>query len=118
MNSDSCASESRHGQALGSLTSLQRGISLHKASPSRDKTSEVLQTLVKEKCASVDDFHWSKQLRYYWEADLEVGCQAMVPPAPESLQGRSRLGRGSVCDLVGSFGCMVIAAHLFAEHKC
>merc|ERR1740138_1788183 len=47
----------------------------------------VLQTLVKEKCASVDDFHWSKQLRYYWEADLEVGCQAMVGGVEQPREG-------------------------------
>merc|ERR1719387_946409 len=32
----------------------------------------VCRKLVEEGCSSVNDFHWSKQLRYYWEADIET----------------------------------------------
>ncbi|CEM19434.1 unnamed protein product [Vitrella brassicaformis CCMP3155] len=36
---------------------------------------DVVRTMILEKCSSVNDFEWTKQLRYYWEAEID-NCTA------------------------------------------
>lgn len=34
----------------------------------------VVQDMIDAECASTNDFEWTKQLRYYWEKEIDDGC--------------------------------------------